>query len=481
MPHKKMRMSSLLKWSIGILLALVALGALLSLGDERLDPEVATLLEAPSLPSPAENGYFALLAGIDVAEGEDPSAVGEALAKAYESALQAHRGQGPFEVEPYPAEKRIPIDDAAGSLCQVERDPCLPIYVEQAAALSRLIAEHATPLGRYRDLDRYREFVTATTASLSSPLPSVGSLLATHRLLEAAIGVGFMAGDEAPAVLELVRDLHFQRRLMAGADNLLLKMVALSLFARDVHLYAQMLDVEGFDPSGYPALGAALAPLDEAERSLRKALESELRGSARLFLEDLPGANLFTEAGDPGPDAGGPSFAARIVNAIAYKPNATLNRSFAQLLGTAADLGALPPAELARRWHEVKSASEAGRRSGLRPMLAHFFNWPFNPVGNILVSIAAPEHQRYVARFHDIDGLLRLAELKRLIRTQRIPADGIDAFLRRQGPELADPYTGDPMRYDASRAVLHFDGLSVDGEESRWRAELALYPTLARR
>lgn len=478
-------MRSFLKWLIGGACVLAVVGALLSLGDERLRPEAAALIEdAHPPPPPAENGYYALLAGIDVALGEDPAEVGRALAEAYESALARYRGTEPFELEPYPQERRIPIADAVRSLCAVEQAPCLRSYAKQAEAISRLIAEHEMLLGRYQDLYRYQDFVTAATQSPYSPLPSFTALLSIHRLLQASIATRFMSGDEQRAVEELARDLRFQRQLMASADNLLLKMVALTFFGRDLHLYAQMLDAKGFDPSRYDSLMAALGPINDSERSLRKPLESEFRAGAHMLLEGLPAMDLFRAgplAGDAPPSEGGSSsssFASRIVSAVAYKPNLTVNRSFDQLLGADVDLGALPAASFAQRWGKDGSGDE--RPEGIEDVIGQFFSWPFNPVGNILIAIAAPEYGHYLARIHDSDGLLRLVELKRLLRAQDIEAGQVDGFLHEHQAELTNPYTGEAMRYDGSREVIFFDGLSVRDESDRWRAEVPLYLVLTR-
>ena len=69
------------------------------------------------------------------------------------------------------------------------------------------------------------------------------------------------------------------RRLLAETDTLYLKLMALQLLARDLHLYAQVLDIS-------PEI---LEPLTAAERSLQRALESEFRAAAHLLGEDVTG------------------------------------------------------------------------------------------------------------------------------------------------------------------------------------------------
>ncbi len=79
-----------------------------------------------------------------------------------------------------------------------------------------------------------------------------------------------------------------------------------------------------------------------------------------------------------------------------------------------------------------------------------------NYVGTILASLATPEYFDYELRFHDADGLIRLVQLKRLIRLKKIPSDKIEQFLKDNSREYGDPYSGQPMKWDAKRKVISF-------------------------
>ena len=298
-------------------------------------------------------------------------------------------------------------------------------------------------------------------------------LLKTQQLLLAILGVQFMTGDEERALTGLVEDISFQRRLLVGADNLLLKMVALSMLGRDLHLYAQMLDVEGF-PYDYAALQNILYPPRQDELSLRKALQSEFRASAYLFLEEFPRQDLFASSQTPRESA---PWESKIVTFIGFKPNATLNTVFDQILGAERTFAGLDGPEIAAYWKERQQARNDDQSGAITSLI---FDWPFNPVGNILTAVSAPNYDQYLARLHDLNGFLRLIELKRIVRRLHIPPNKIELYLQSQPSDLLNPYTSEPMQYDEDRAMFYFEGLSGTEDPHAWRTRVLVHDVVSR-
>ena len=448
---------------------LVILGIVLSLDDDELRPAVKRAIERPiEAPEPSENGYFAILAGIDVALEDDPWEVGRALAESYQQTLLTSSG----ELTEYPEAKRLPLPDTLASLCSVELAPCLTVFAEAAGEISSQRAQHDVLLERYLDLYTYQHFVFTNTPTFDLPLPRLLPLLKTHRLLIAVLGEQFMSGEDERALAGLANDMLFQRRLLAQADNLLLKMVALTLLGQDIHLYAQMLDVEGF-PYDHLAVRKALTKPQPAELSLRPALESEFKASAHLFLHELRRQDVFATSSQPG--EGSASWLSKAITSVAFKPNATINTVYDQILGTERKLAGKSAPELAAHW-----AAGAQTEEESPGVFRQVFAWPFNPIGNILTSISAPSYKQYLARLYDLQGLLRLAELKRIVRRLHIPSDEIELYIARQRSDLVNPYTLEPMRYDEDDGVLYFEGLSVTGDAHVWRTRLVFYDVVSR-
>ena len=457
-------MKTLAKWLlVGVCLAVI-LGIVLSLDDDELRPEVKRAIERTTeTPEPSENGYFAMLAGIDVGVEDDPWEVGRALAESYEQTLAT----GSVELADYPDTQRLPLPDTVASLCSVELAPCLAVFAETTGEIGSNRPVHDVLLERYLDLYDYQHFVSTNTPTFDQPLPRLVPLIKTHRLLIAVLGVQFMSGKDEQALAALAKDILFQRRLLAQADNLLLKMVALTLLGQDIHLYAQMLDVEGF-PYDHLAVRKALHKPHPDELSLRTALESEFKASAHLFLFELRRQDVLTKSSQPAD--GSASWVSKAITLVAFKPNATVNTVYDQILGTERKLAGKSAPELSAYW-AASDQSEEEPAGAFRQVFA----WPFNPIGNLLTSISAPSYKQYLARLYDLHGLLRLVELKRIVRRLHIASDKVKPYVARQRTGLVNPYTLEPMRYDENRAVMYFEGLSATGDANNWRTRLPLY------
>lgn len=80
------------KLLLSLALLLAVSGLILSFGDPPLDPEIETFLaRTRDYPPKEENGFYALMAGIEVAPEDDPRTVGEQIVQKFESALAANK------------------------------------------------------------------------------------------------------------------------------------------------------------------------------------------------------------------------------------------------------------------------------------------------------------------------------------------------------------------------------------------------------
>jgi len=64
----------------------------------------------------------------------------------------------------------------------------------------------------------------------------------------------------------------------------------------------------------------------------------------------------------------------------------------------------------------------------------------------------------YAERTHDLDGYIRLVALQAALRRDGVPPAQIAGYVQRAGPDLRNPYDGQPMRWDAAHATLSFEG-----------------------
>jgi hypothetical protein len=112
-------------------------------------------------------------------------------------------------------------------------------------------------------------------------------------------------------------------------------------------------------------------------------------------------------------------------------------------------------------------------RSKGEKSLIGYYDFIHNPIASILVDVGSPVYTDYALKFHDCNGLIRLVQLKRLIKVNHIPPDKIGQFLKDKPKEYGDPYTGQPLKWDAKRKVISFK--PVSDKSKPFDYEIAIY------
>lgn len=425
---------------LGIVMSLVVgVIVVVTLGDDSLDPAVERALRVPER-LPLESNLYYPITGFTVAGDKDPAGQGYTAVTRVNEVLRARisgeTGDTGTKIGSIWVESVLDIEDPAKVVCSLKEEGCIASLRTRRTELLAVADEHPVLMARYRQLANFPEFQTDVRPHLEMPLPRFATLLSTHRLVLGVQILGYLQGDDAQlgAVLE---DLRFVRRLLAQADNMLTKMVAVAMTADALHAYAALMDRKGSNMDRFPVL----APLVGLETSLDSSLTGEFRfvASSLNSIEDNPG-RWYAEAGLP------PWLAAAGLRPL-FKPNRTLNQDFSCWQAALAMAG-LPPGELITRGPVKETpACKPG-----------WYEWLVNPIGTVLKSIAGPDFRHYAGRLHDLNGLVTLVNLKRAMRKDRITADGIADYLNAKGEEYFDPYTREPMQWDSETRSLGFSG-----------------------
>ncbi|WP_028580090.1 hypothetical protein [Desulfogranum japonicum] len=74
----------------------------------------------------------------------------------------------------------------------------------------------------------------------------------------------------------------------------------------------------------------------------------------------------------------------------------------------------------------------------------------YNPADEILALVATYQ----ASPFMEVEGYRRLALLKVLAHVEQVSSEHMQAFLNDHVADLGDPYTGEPMLWDANRLIL---------------------------
>ena len=424
---------NILSWLV--VAAVFAVVGYVAVWDEEPGPGTVAWLSSPAISGPAaENGYFSLM-GLFAGTADESRKVGRKRVQAYELARAAQPTGAQPSYTDYPAALRLATSAEIETLCKVEKRTCMHSFVADADTVRALSHNHRLLLQRYAELAEFQLFQSTTTPSVFEPQVPVELLSTVQRLLNAGIAVEFATGSRLRAVEQLAEDIRFQRRLLAGSDQLEVKLMAIESLARDLHLLSEFLDSAGFVHRHLPDLAAELNDLTTVERHLEPAIRREFKATADA-MATLPSSTSI------GLDIDVPQW----MTALLYKPNATLNRlqpRYAELVVLAAS----SHREFVVRWQKPQAVPPPTR-----------LDYLLNPIGSVLVEIWDPSPRVAIAAVNDIAGLIRLLRLKRDFHAGS--ARDVESFLNTGGNNVLSPHSGGPVLWDRTRQVLYFDGLS---------------------
>lgn len=425
--------------------------------DERLQPEVEDWLqvEKSSLPS-EQNGFFTLV-GLLAAADQDPYSVGvEGVTTAKKTLLQHQDAMGELNFENYLARDLEISDEVKESLCDTTQTVCLENFATQAEMIRRIIAEHQVLINRYQNLYAIKGYQdNLLPATPETPLPSFNQLMRLNQLQAAEIGVEYMIGDKAKAVQMLQQDIEFVRLLLANTSLLITKMVAVKMLATDLHLYAQMLDQTPL-AAEVIALADSLPTLSMTERSFEKVMRYEFQMISHFLLNFSK--TMRQESWIEFPSLEYEYLYWWALSWWTFKPYATVNRAYSKMKYVV-DLSHLPTTEF--------SSYQASL-----PKKPGIWDYLYNGAGTLLNNEESVTYDPYVYRLIDLEGLIRLVQLKQRIRSQNITKSQISEFLTTHAKNYGNPYTSEPMLWSTERQVLYFEN-SVETNKPYYR-ELAL-------
>ena len=445
-------MKTLLRWSAGIVLALLALLAIFVVAlaaanwrDDPLTPAAARLLAPPALPvSDAPNAYYVLL-GMDAPDGEDAQAAGRRIRAEIDRQFRENPARTDYSQPPYNKAICSSWYDTACSWSQFRcpwrtRVDCVAFYLTAKPRMLQGMAEQAVLRQRYRQFSQIPVFVEPLRHSAQEPWPNDSALMqaAEMRLVEAVLACD--SGDLAAGAQILVQEIRVHRRLLADSSQIITKMMAVALLRRDYAVLSNA--IEHWPPlARQTALTEAWQPLQAREYDMRREIESDAAGKANLLYQALQ------------TPARSGKFLDRLYAHFGL-PNATVNTL------------ARWTAENVRSAEGDPSTADARHRAAIDRMskeasqVAPYASWRFirNPEGKTLLLMTHIDWTAYAERIYDLDGYIRLVALQAALQRDGVPLAQVAGYVQRAGPDLRNPYDRQPMQWDAARSMLSFEG-----------------------
>jgi len=415
-------------YGVAALLAVIAGGCYLWVQDEAPSADVQSWLQQLEA-TPDKSDAYLYLAGLDAPLEQQPAELGATRLKAYQNWYAEHGAVDSSFTPDKQAQLKLPDGP---EFCLIEKPDCLTSLL--ARKPTPLPDEQAALVERYRHYLTLSDYHTLTRPGIAEPFPPFQYLSRANQLLALKALQLAKAGDGAGALALLQNDVAQLRKQLTMADQLIQKIVLVKMLNNDLEWLVQ-LNRRGLIPAPAP-----LAPLSEAERSLRAA-----------FLRDFgSGAAMFSGLGHKElADYIGNEALGRLALLFVYKPRMTVNA----LLPHYKELSArsqLAPADFQQLVQTDGPLQEPPK--SLR-----------NYVGSVLLAIAVPDMNRYIGRIQDLDAKLKLVNLSSQLPPGVPTAEQLAAL-----PEAGNPYNPQERPYwEAKEGRLCFNGPLPDKHNGR--------------
>jgi hypothetical protein len=452
----------LLKWSGLVIGSLVLIALLLfaaawtmNLRDEPLTPESQALLVPPPNPYAPEDNIYLALAGLDAPPGESVTVVGLARIERFNRQVDlASRDPRPETLGGSATQDPGPRLEFRGdiSFCEPLNRSVWSDAPAHKTDIAKLLADNAELYQRYVGLHRRPGFHETADPSITSPSVYF-SATPIRKLFLADAALRLRTGEprvQRAALADLTDDVHLWRAVLTGRGALISKMIAIAYLEGDYLVLADMIaDSQAAVPVDAADADVVVPLFALGDWNIGSAFAEEFR--AEVFtMEQLQRASA-TGLRVPERYTGDILLqswnrVANVATAHFFKLHATENlfaRNAAQLIVSAA---ADPAAFTAKSRQPPESL----------PASEHPWTvWlSYNPIGKILVAIAAPGLADYPLRAWDGAALQRLVRLSYEIRRQGIEPAGIAAFLARHPEWSTHPGDGRLFLRDAKNGEL---------------------------
>ncbi|MGP1630165.1 MAG: hypothetical protein ACTS5V_09525 [Giesbergeria sp.] len=330
--------------------------------------------------------------------------------------------------------------------CPAGQADCFRWYGGYRTEIHTLAQENRALLQRLSAAASARQFSNPAPFYLQAEFPPFLRLVRAHELWLAQASLEWTGGQPQRAMDIARQAAQLRSRLASNSNSLVASMIALAMQYRELRWLSDAI-AHG-DPQTPASVSKSIEELLLAPpESLRQAMEGEMRfvASAFYFLKD---AGLFAAPWDEPP-----AWWQRPLNRAAnlgYLPRQTLNLSVGYLQQVQVISG-LPA-------HQLEAAFSNAMRQWKEDEACSPWKHLRNAAGICTAAIGMSSYQGFAERVADIDGYRRLVLLHHRATMQRIALADMPAWLAQSPQELRNPYTLQPMRWDAADSSLVFEG-----------------------
>lgn len=424
-------------WGTVTVFALTLAAFAINAFDERPSPQVLRLSRAPENRYKAEENIYVALAGFDAPPGKSVVVSGQENIARYNASVDTMLN------DPLALIKRLPVPDLAGLKFAGSTDlpsPWKPSFwrsvQDNKPAIEQLLERNRELYERYTALFGMPGYYETARPSYAAPIYIVPGEVRSLFLANVALQLQAKDGARVQAGLKSLRqDMELWRRMLTGDGTLLSKMVAVAFLQKDSLVLSDMIADPG---TGVPQNMAEFLPeFASSDWDISNAFAAEFRAELSIYQH----AQALSDAHWQSPDATDAwRLWSRLLSPIEgqfFKINATKNLA-AGLMNELARCAAPDPSTFATNQARLIKWQEGN--ANLRSIRT-----VYNPIGKILIAIAAPAYNNYPLRPYDAAALQRLVRLSWEIRQQQIPPSAVGAFMKRHPEWSTHPADGRPF------------------------------------
>lgn len=416
-----------------VVLAIVALFAI-NATDVPLSAEAEALLRTPPPPEPTErNGFIDYLA-----LGAAPNAPTFTTGAAQLAILNKQADGALLDVT---IDTRVRACRSSDVFACVAKNP----------ALKEVIASHGAFLARYRAMRKQPEFIDLEVrASPEEGLHAYLPLTGGQRLSLQQAAFDFSAARRTKALDEIEAEFRFHRTMAAGSRTLIAKMLAFAMLDID-RLFAAALArrLSAHDRGQWARLHALLGPLEPQVLDVRSVWTVQdaqtaawMRTRKYVRISDHVRKSIREYGDHPTPTW------FNTLSPWLYRPHYSVNRFVAQsaVVKAVADT---PANGFFRAQREARV-----RLRDFDTVKALILS----PGGTFNLYLADHDYSDYIGRMHAQTAMQSLVALQVRLRASGIikPADVERALSGSLGREYPNPFTGEPMTFNAVKMTLGF-------------------------
>lgn len=407
--------------------------------DEEYTPDVEQWLKDANNPEkiPAADNRFNALVGLYVDADKDMITEGAKLVAEINQQLgdPANKNSATLKLNTYWKNQPLKTSkDLSGMTSTAfDENPAQWLASNQDKYKS-LVKNNLVLLDRFRELMTMKKYSHTMKPDIRAPFVLYNNFLAIKRLHNLSIISEFTAArNKQNAITKLKQSITFSRLMMKQSAILLDKMVATNLLKTDLLTYSSLLDQAPTEKIS----DFVINNLQDDERSMLNAYKGEFAMlSASLDIE-----SAFALGGSSSKSGFFENFAIKYYLKPKTLENNSQNKIWAPLL-------------------ELKNFSLATRKTMAADIGEIKLSWwqiYKDPIGYILINIAAPSYSVYADRIDHTDARISLLNLKAAITSNNIPANRVENYIANSSSEMNKGYKGAKFSWNKDKQELSYD------------------------